>query len=64
MTEAERKAAEKELLDSMLETLHNTPLMTENSKGITVNQTPRVFWAIQFVMDVAKQRGIRLEGQP
>jgi hypothetical protein len=48
----------------MLETLHNTPLMAENSKGITVNQTPRVFWAIQFVMDVAKQRGIRLEGQP
>jgi hypothetical protein len=52
---------ERRLMQAMLERLCNTPLITENSRGEQLNQTQRVFWAIQFIKDFAADRDIELD---
>ena len=52
------KDIERELLVDMLERLANMPLMLINKSGDQVNQTQRVFWAIQFIKDFAADRGL------
>jgi hypothetical protein len=52
---------EKRLMQGMLERLCNTPLITTNSQGVEINQTQRVFWAIQFVKEFAADREIELD---
>lgn len=55
---------ETELLRFMLERLHDTPLVREVQKDgeiVLINQTQRIFFAIQFIKDIAEERGLVLE---
>jgi hypothetical protein len=55
---SEHERIQQELITDMLEQLANTPLMRETSAGVTINETQRVFWAINFIDKFAKARGL------
>jgi hypothetical protein len=58
---SEREQVQTELINDLLERLSNTPLMTLNSRGEQINQTARIFWAINFLCEFAKERSLPIE---
>lgn len=59
--------SQQELIDEMLERLANTPLQRNvvkldedgEEEVVTIDETQRVFWAMNFIDKFAKEKGLK-----